>query len=194
MTKRRVMDPDGKRAAIMASAERLFAEKGYTRATIADVADAAGVAVGSVYRLFPDKPALLAALHQRMEQRFVDVMKKGWGEAEHYADRFAPMIEGLLKETERLREIMPLYAMTKDMAGATDYVPNALMIEAISRLYTDGVAAGAFRKIDPSVQAHLGFAMVEGGIRAWMANPSKQRMKAVTKELAEVFRRAFVKT
>ncbi|MEL7028765.1 MAG: hypothetical protein AAGL49_06010, partial [Pseudomonadota bacterium] len=56
-------------------------------------------------------------------------------------------------------------------AGATDYVPNALMIETISRLYTDGVAAGAFRKIDPSVQAHLGFAMVEGGIRAWMATP-----------------------
>ena len=193
MTNRRVMDPEGKRAAVMAGAERLFAKQGYTRTTMADVAQAAGVAVGSVYRLFPDKPALLAALHERLERRFVDAMTRGWSEAQRYEDRFAPMIARLFDEAARQREIMPLYAMTKDLAGATDDAPNALMIESIARLYADGVEAGAFRRVDPAVQAHLAFAIVEGGLRAWMADATPARMSVVKTELSEVLRRAFVK-
>ncbi|MEM9170073.1 MAG: helix-turn-helix domain-containing protein [Pseudomonadota bacterium] len=193
MAKRRVMDPDGKRVAIMAAAERLFAEQGYTPTTMADVAKAAGVAVGSVYRLFPDKPSLLAALHKRMEARFVGVMIEGWNKGETYPDKFAPMIVAIFGEAARRREIMPLYAMTKDMAGAADYAPNMLMIETIARLYTDGVDAGAFRQIDPIVQAHVGFAMVEGGLRAWMTDPTTPRLTVVTETLAELFRRTFVK-
>jgi AcrR family transcriptional regulator len=49
---------DAKRAAMMQAALRVFAEKGYHAATIRDIVDAAGVAVGTFYFYFPDKETL----------------------------------------------------------------------------------------------------------------------------------------
>lgn len=192
MAKRREMNPEGKRANIMEAAEKLFVANGYTGTSIADVARQADVAVGSVYRLFPDKPALLAALHKRMEDAFITAIEDGWNRAESYPDRFEPMIASILDKVAELKEVMPLYAMTKDMVGAADYQPGVKMIERIAELYGDGVAAGAFRAIPPAIQAPLGHAMVEGGMRAWMSDPTPEKLAQVKAEVTGVFRRAFV--
>ena len=49
------------RALVVDAARRLFAERGLD-VTLHDVAEAAGVGVGTVYRRFPDKDALLSGL------------------------------------------------------------------------------------------------------------------------------------
>jgi AcrR family transcriptional regulator len=186
------MNPDGKRDAIMEVGERLFAAHGYGGTSIADIARAADVAVGSVYRLFPDKPSLLAALHERMEQRFIRVMKQAWNSVDAFEDKFEPLIDALLTEAERTRETMPLYALTKDMIGAADYVPGAQMIEAIETLYRGGADAGSFRPVPRGVLGPLAHAIVEGGMRAWMMNPTKANLTRVKSELLTVFEKAFL--
>jgi AcrR family transcriptional regulator len=50
---------------ILDAATRIFHEQGYARATTNDIADEAGVSVGSLYQYFPNKDALLVALTQR---------------------------------------------------------------------------------------------------------------------------------
>ncbi|MEM1230616.1 MAG: TetR/AcrR family transcriptional regulator [Pseudomonadota bacterium] len=186
------MNPQGKRNAILSVAERLFAEHGYGGTSIADIAKAADVAVGSVYRLFPDKPSLLAALHQRMEQRFIDAMTTAWDSVEGYSEKFEPLIAALLREAEIAHEFMPLYTLTKDMIGTQDYVPGALMIEAIEDLYGQGVDAGVYRPVRAGILGPLAHAMVEGGMRAWMMKPTRATRNRVQSELAEVFERAFL--
>ena len=54
-------DAQRNRRRVLDAATRVFAERGAT-ATLNDVAHAAGVGVGTVYRKFPDKEALLDAL------------------------------------------------------------------------------------------------------------------------------------
>lgn len=191
--KRRVMNPEGKRAAIMACAERLFAANGYSGTSMTDIAGAADVAVGTVYRLFPDKASLLAALHAQMEDRFIAAMKTGWGRAEAFPDRFVPMLDALFDEAERVREIMPLYAMTRDMIGAADYIPGARMITSIETMYRQGIRAGAFHAMPAGIVGPVAHAMVEGGMRAWMAKPTPDHLRRVKTELAALFQRAFVK-
>ncbi|MFJ7495144.1 TetR/AcrR family transcriptional regulator [Streptomyces sp. NPDC097727] len=53
------------KAAILDTAEALFAEHGYPHVTIKSIADRAGVATGTVYAAFGSKPALVAALTAR---------------------------------------------------------------------------------------------------------------------------------
>lgn len=192
MPKRREMNPEGKRANIITSAEALFVASGYTGTSIADVAREADVAVGTVYRLFPDKPALLAALHIRMEDAFIEAMRTGWHSEPMFEDRFAPMISAIFDRVSDISDVMPLYAMTTDMFGATEYVPNARMIEVIAQLYAEGVEAGAYRLIPPDIQAPLAHAMVEGGMRAWMNDPTPDNLTRVKAEVTKVFVRAFV--
>jgi AcrR family transcriptional regulator len=51
------------RRLILDAAERVFATKGFDGAKIKDVADAAGLALGTVYVLFPSKRDVFAAVH-----------------------------------------------------------------------------------------------------------------------------------
>ncbi|QDY99943.2 TetR/AcrR family transcriptional regulator [Nitratireductor mangrovi] len=59
------------RAALIAAAERLIAEFGEETVTTSRVAAECGVAVGSVYRYFPDRDALLLAAYDETVARVV---------------------------------------------------------------------------------------------------------------------------
>jgi AcrR family transcriptional regulator len=50
------------RRRVLAAAESLFSRRGYEASSMADVAEKAGVGVGTLYHHFPDKRALLLAL------------------------------------------------------------------------------------------------------------------------------------
>ncbi|RLK61202.1 TetR family transcriptional regulator [Actinokineospora cianjurensis] len=57
---------------ILDAAARVVAGKGYAATTTADIAKAATVSIGSVYRYFPDKTAVMRAVVDRNTRRFRD--------------------------------------------------------------------------------------------------------------------------
>ncbi len=192
MTKTRRMDPDGKREAILAAGEHLFAGQGYSGTTMAEIAALAGVAVGTLYRLFPDKRALLEALHVRMEDRFIAATLAGWDAGTGGAGRLDAMAEHVLAEAFLRRAAMPLYTLTRDMVGSQTYQPGARLITVIRKLYQSGVQSGDFRRHDPATAAAIAHGMIEGGMRAAMAAPSLVQRKRVLADLKALFRRAFL--
>jgi AcrR family transcriptional regulator len=54
--------------AILAATARVVVKHGFDRATTNEIAEAAGVSVGSLYQYFPSKEALVAALLERHQQ------------------------------------------------------------------------------------------------------------------------------
>ncbi len=62
LSKKREQQKEETRAALMASARALFVERGYDETTMRHLAQHAGVATGTVFAHFPDKPSLLAAI------------------------------------------------------------------------------------------------------------------------------------
>ncbi len=71
--------------ALLAAAEHVFAEVGIAQATVTEICERAGVAVGTFYGRFPDKDALLLLWYERFFKRgrvtfdraFSDVMWEG---------------------------------------------------------------------------------------------------------------------
>jgi TetR/AcrR family fatty acid metabolism transcriptional regulator len=57
-----------KRNQILDAAVKVFAEKGFHKATIRDVARAAGVADGTIYNYFENKPALMLGILNRLNE------------------------------------------------------------------------------------------------------------------------------
>jgi AcrR family transcriptional regulator len=57
--------------AILDAADAVFLERGFGAATTNHVAARAGTSIGSLYRFFPDKDALLVALAERYGERFM---------------------------------------------------------------------------------------------------------------------------
>lgn len=70
-------DAAANRHKVLAAAQRLFAEHGVDAVTMDDVAAAAGVGKGTVYRRFTDKSGLAAALIDDREQRLQQRMLSG---------------------------------------------------------------------------------------------------------------------
>jgi AcrR family transcriptional regulator len=67
----RRLPPDVRREQILDAAEQVLLEQGLAATTVADVADAAGIAKGTVYLQFASKNDLIAALRARYLERFV---------------------------------------------------------------------------------------------------------------------------
>jgi AcrR family transcriptional regulator len=57
-------------AALLDAAAAVFAEKGYDGATMTEIAERAGAAIGSLYQFFPSKEALAEALFDRFADRW----------------------------------------------------------------------------------------------------------------------------
>jgi AcrR family transcriptional regulator len=164
MAAKRTIDPDSKREAILDAGALLFASKGYEATSIADIAAKAGVAVGTVYRLFDDKPALLVAIHAKLEARFEHVMRAAWTSDRPHMQRFKPMIRALFAEMEAQIELMPLLAMVKESnAGGNS---GQRLVGAIADLMREAIDAGAFRKVPLPAAAEIAYGMVDAAMRA----------------------------
>jgi AcrR family transcriptional regulator len=92
-SKRRALQSEQTRSDILAAAASLFASRGWRGTTIAGIAEAAGVAIDTVYASFGSKSALLAAAK--------DAAKAGDEEDVPMFDR--PAYRGLGEGTRELR-------------------------------------------------------------------------------------------
>lgn len=186
------MDPAGKNRAILDAAEALFVAHGYEGSSIADIARKAGVAVGTVYRLHVDKPALLTALHRRMEERFIAATIDGWGSRSDYNERFHAMFTAIFAEAAAARAAMPLYGMTKEASDAGGYVPGAAMIATIAALYDKGRRAGALRDGQPGLMAAIAYGMTDAALRHWLAADTESVTEPHVDALTALASRAFL--
>src|SRR5579871_3589817 len=99
MTRQRQSIGDVRRAELIDAAILTLAEKGYEKATVRDVAKAAGASPASVLYYFDSVEALLAAAFQRADREFRD----------HVRSELAP-----LHGTARLRRLVELCLPTPD--------------------------------------------------------------------------------
>lgn len=65
------------RQKVLAAAERLFAQRGPEHVSMADVAEAAGVGKGTLFRRFGDRATLARAVLSESERRFQDRVIRG---------------------------------------------------------------------------------------------------------------------
>ena len=188
----RRIDPAAKRAAVLEAAARLFARDGYSATTTAGIAREAGVATGTVFRLFPDKAALLAALHLDIETRFAECMAEAWDACDApAAERFEPMYRALFALLAELRERMPIMALGVAGAGAAAREPGSVIKARIEAQYARAVAAGELRSLPRGAVVHIVSGMVDGAMRHWLASPTARRRQEAIRTLTEISLRAF---
>src|SRR5690606_28455105 len=87
------------RAKVLAAAERLFAERGIEAVTMDDIAAAAGVGKGTLYRRFEDKAGLGAALLDERGRQLQDAIIAGpppLGPGAPAAERLGAFVDGYL--------------------------------------------------------------------------------------------------
>jgi AcrR family transcriptional regulator len=88
-TEARRLDTRGR---VVTAALKLLAERGYNAVTMADVALAAGVGVGTLYRQFPSKPELFREAYDLATRRELQVVEHALAQDLPAADRIAAAV------------------------------------------------------------------------------------------------------
>ena len=166
--KRVVKSPEHRRDELLNAAVRVFAEKGIAGATIADVAEAAGVAKGTFYLYFTSKEHLLAALRERFVAEVL-------AHARSYLDRVGrddwweladALIEGWIDFDLEHREV--LYVFTRE--GLTKQTQDIFaecerkLTEMMALGIQAGMESGAFKVSDPVLTASFLHHALEGAV------------------------------
>ncbi|KDN19911.1 TetR/AcrR family transcriptional regulator [Amycolatopsis rifamycinica] len=88
------------RAKILAAAEELFTARGAAEVTMEDIARAAGVGRGTLYRRYPDRSAIAVALLDEHERRLQEQLLRGeppLGPGAPPAERLAAFYEAMVE-------------------------------------------------------------------------------------------------
>ena len=81
----------------MQSALELIVEQGFHGAPMAEIAEKAGVAAGTIYRYFENKDVLIIELHRELEDKIMAVLQKGYPSGRPLRERFLYLIRELLR-------------------------------------------------------------------------------------------------
>jgi AcrR family transcriptional regulator len=121
------------RAAILAAAAERFAQQGYSRTSVADVAAAADVSLGTVYQYFRDRSDLVAALLQGGVTTMLERTDSAWRATEGFA--------GLHRV---LHNFVTAYAASAQLSGVWEEVAHidddlAQLRRDLGRIFTGSV-------------------------------------------------------
>lgn len=135
------------RTAILEAAKQLVAEQG-TEVAMGEIARVAGVAVGTLYRHFPNKADLLAAVVNEYVEALADDAQDAWARGE--AGR-SDADQELLGFLERALEMIARSHAAKTVAQAlgaqVEYTePETRATEALGRLIEAGRSSGRLRR------------------------------------------------
>jgi AcrR family transcriptional regulator len=139
-----------RRAHILAAATRVFAQRGFHRTTIRDVAKAANVADGTIYNYFANKNALLLGIMNRLN------------ESDRRDDDLAVMAGGDIREFFRQYFAHRLAAFTQDGLEIFQVVLSEVLVNAeLRELYVAQVVTPTFAL----AEAHFAQLVASGAIR-----------------------------
>ena len=132
-------DAERNRQRILRAASEVFTTRG-VEATLDDIARHAGVGVGTVYRRFPDKEALIEALFEERLGTMVGLAEQGLANPDPWAGLVFLLEQagGLLAGDRGLRQIVMFANYGRDRVGEARARLLPVVIQLVARAQADG--------------------------------------------------------
>ncbi len=153
--------------AILDSAEEVANEAGLGGMRITEVADRAGLAVGTLYNYFPDGDAILSALFRARRRMIAPKIASALAatKGQPFERRLRGFVDGLLRIFEQHERFVRIAALADRDGGKSTPRDRSLLIhtvDALEQIMRDGARRKLFAQARVSVYAR----MVHGAVRA----------------------------
>jgi TetR/AcrR family transcriptional repressor of mexJK operon len=150
-----------RRQQILTAAAAVFADKGFDRATIRDVARAAGIADGSIYNYFRDKQDLLVHLPHQFIRPPIEALRAASSADQSLAPEMllqsmAQNIVNVMTQNRELARVLFTSVPLMDEDLRAEYMRQVPLyaFEALEKYITTQQAAGVFRAdLDAAIAA-----------------------------------------
>lgn len=181
-----------KREAILRSAIKVFASKGYFNSKVADIAAAAGIADGTVYLYFKSKDEILHSIFDRAMEEFITEGKAEIAEISDPADRLTRIAELHLERLGADRDLAIVFQV--ELRGSTKHMEEfsaagfGEYLDIIRRTIDDGQKAGLFRQdIKSVVAAKMLYGALDEMVTNWILSKKTYPLAPLAGEVLKVF-------
>ncbi len=172
--------PDVRREQILDAAQQVVLRRGPAAATMADVADAASVAKGTVYLYFASKAELLAGLRARYFERLTAVLGDPAAARPGAPPTVAARIEGLVAAFyDFALANHELHHVLFHEAGLGEHDTFARVRDAVAELVASGAASGELDVPDPALATDFVLHGLHGILVAATHRPRSHRRRLV---------------
>jgi AcrR family transcriptional regulator len=159
--------------ALLSAAEQVFADVGIAQATVAEICERAGVAVGTFYGRFPDKDALLLFWYERFFKRGRVSFDRAFSDAMWHERSASDVIRGWVQARvlhyRKHRKLIRALLLHVRARPSPEFAPFAgpLMLPALQRLTALlSARAAEWHHHDPPAALRLAVVMTESSIQA----------------------------
>lgn len=187
------------RQAVVGAALEVFAERGYSSATLADVAERAGVTRGAVYHHFDDKAALFLA---SVGEHWAAIDAMLWSPLEGEAPallRVRNFVVSYLEAADqdpRLRRLLEINIKSEALPELEQGMSEKerafdAAIERLSEVLGAAKTAGQLHPdVTPRHAAMLALSLVTGITTSWLLAPTLDRPSSVAQIIGDAWVRA----
>jgi TetR/AcrR family fatty acid metabolism transcriptional regulator len=158
---------------ILDAAERIFADKGFFNARMADIARASDVAVGTIYLYFKGKDDLLIALFESHMERVNQSMAAASASASTPLARLEAMVKTHLELVRRYPDLAEI--LTVELRQSAKFMKQAAnprfgeYLELMVQVVASGQDSGVFSRAIPApMVARMIFGIIDELALAWL--------------------------
>jgi AcrR family transcriptional regulator len=157
------------RERLLRAAAEVLQKGGFSAASVAAIAERAGVATGTLYRHFPSKAELFVEVVRSISAHEVDAMYLAAGRVTTFGERFDAVVQTYASRALRNRPLAwaLIYEPVDPLVDAQRLAHRRNYSQYMARLLQDGVAAGALPRQDTDMAA----AAVVGVIAETLVGP-----------------------
>ncbi|MBA3352911.1 MAG: TetR/AcrR family transcriptional regulator [Blastocatellia bacterium] len=181
-----------KREAILRAATRIFAEKGFFNAKVADIAKAAGVADGTVYLYFKNKDDVLHSLFDRAMAEFIAEGRRELEVLDRPEDKLRRIAQLHLERLGADRDMAIVFQV--ELRGSIKFMQEfsatgfAEYLDIIRGTIEDGQKSGAFRAdLKPIVCAKILYGALDEMVTNWILSNKSYPLSPMADEVLKVF-------
>ena len=184
------------RAAVLKAALAVFSAKGYSAATLDDVASAAKVTRGAIYWHFKSKADLYNTLVEELSARGASVVQQAVAEGGTFIEilrRIFVRLCAVIEDDKEARAVMELGLFKTGLAPELQsgrkkqLEAGTAQIEFIAEAMRQGIAQGVLRNdLEPADMARAFIAFENGAIQLWLVSPKSFSLKKSAEAFADI--------
>ncbi len=183
----------GKYHRILEAAIKVFAEQGFFRSTISQIAKEAGVADGTIYLYFKNKDDILLQFYSYKTRKIFNKFSETVEKAENSGEKFRNLIRCHLREFQRDRNMAVVFMAEASKGRHLDELVDELTkmyLEIVGEVVEQGQAEGRFRKdLYLSLVKRYVLGGVEAIISTWVYAGGRYDLESMADPLVDLFLR-----
>jgi len=156
-TSRKERERERHRREVLDAAEAVFAQKGYHRATMQEIAERAEFAVGTIYTMFEGKPAIYHELIEMRARQYMEAVRERIAQLDDPRAQVRAIIAAKLRFFDENRRFFEIF--TRATSDERSEQPVGLSQQGraiyeqymgmVAGVFADGVRKGLFVDVDP---------------------------------------------